>query len=222
MVSSSSRRNRRGGSTLGCLVSLLVFVAAVYYGIHIGEVYWRYYQLVDEMKLNARLAPNLADDVIQRRLQAKVQEVFGDDRSMKFRISRVVASARSPSRRSTATASACRCSSAVSSSSPGPKSRFEIGVEPRVPRPDGRSSDQLRPLVLERAANPYAEGSCLIRMGGTLVHCTATVEPGVPGFKKGSGEGWVTGNTPCFRERPSNERPASGTALEDVPRRFSA
>jgi hypothetical protein len=88
MVSSSSRRNRRGGSTLGCLVSLLVFVAAVYYGIHIGEVYWRYYQLVDEMKLNARLAPNLADDVIQRRLQAKVQEVFGDDRSMKFRISR--------------------------------------------------------------------------------------------------------------------------------------
>jgi hypothetical protein len=85
---SSSRGNRRGGSTLGCLVSLLVFVAAVYYGIHIGEVYWRYYQLVDEMRLNARLAPNLADDVIQRRLQAKVQEVFGDDRSMKFRISR--------------------------------------------------------------------------------------------------------------------------------------
>jgi ribonuclease PH len=46
--------------------------------------------------------------------------------------------------------------------------------------------------VLERRANPYAEGSCLIRMGGTLVHCTASVETGVPGFKKGSGEGWVT------------------------------
>jgi ribonuclease PH len=61
-----------------------------------------------------------------------------------------------------------------------------------VPRPDGRTNDQLRPLVLERRANPYAEGSCLIRMGGTLVHCTASVEPGVPGFKKGSGEGWVT------------------------------
>jgi ribonuclease PH len=53
-----------------------------------------------------------------------------------------------------------------------------------VPRPDGR--------VLERRANPYAEGSCLIRMGGTLVHCTASVEAGVPGFKKGTGEGWVT------------------------------
>jgi hypothetical protein len=85
---SSSRGCRRGGSTLGCLVSLLVFVAALYYGIHIGEVYWRYYQIVDEMKVNARVAPNLADDVIQRRLQAKVQEVFGDDVAMKFQIIR--------------------------------------------------------------------------------------------------------------------------------------
>ena len=61
-----------------------------------------------------------------------------------------------------------------------------------MPRPDGRTNQQLRPLVLERRANPYAEGSCLIRMGGTLVHCTASVETGVPPFKKGSGEGWVT------------------------------
>jgi hypothetical protein len=75
---SSSRGCRRGGSTLGCLV----------YGIHIGEVYWRYYQIRDEMKVNARVAPNLADDVIQRRLQAKVQEVFGDDVAMKFQIIR--------------------------------------------------------------------------------------------------------------------------------------
>jgi hypothetical protein len=85
---SSSRGCRRGGSTLGCLVSLLVFVAALYYGIHIGEVYWRYYQICDEMKVNARVAPNLPDDVIQRRLQAKVQEVFGDDMAMKFQIIR--------------------------------------------------------------------------------------------------------------------------------------
>jgi hypothetical protein len=85
---SLSRGSRRGGSTLGCLVSLLVFVAVLYYGVHIGEVYWRYYQLLDEMKVNARLAPNLADDVIQRRLQAKVEEVFDNEKSMKFRINR--------------------------------------------------------------------------------------------------------------------------------------
>jgi hypothetical protein len=84
----SPARGRRGGSTLGCLVSLLVFVAALYYGVHIGEVYWRYYQLLDEMKVNARLGPNLADDVIQRRLQAKVDELFGDGRHLTFRITR--------------------------------------------------------------------------------------------------------------------------------------
>ena len=83
-----------------------------------------------------------------------------------------------------------------------------------MPRPDGRTNDQLRPLVLERRANPYAEGSCLIRMGGTLVHCTASVEAGVPGFKKGSGEGWVTaeyGMLPrATLERTSRERNGPG------------
>ena len=84
----SLARDRRGGSTLGCMVSLLVFVAALYYGIHVGEVFFRYYQLVDEMKVNARLAPNLADDVIQRRLQSKVEELFGPDRHMSSKINR--------------------------------------------------------------------------------------------------------------------------------------
>ena len=84
----SSPRGTRGGSTLGCLVSLLVFVAVLYYVINVGEVFLRYYQLLDEMKSNARLAPNLPDDVIQRRLQAKVEDVFGNDQHMKFRITR--------------------------------------------------------------------------------------------------------------------------------------
>jgi ribonuclease PH len=61
-----------------------------------------------------------------------------------------------------------------------------------VPRPDGRATDALRPVVLERGANPYAEGSCLVRFGGTLVHCTASVEEQVPPFRKGTGQGWVT------------------------------
>jgi len=91
-----------------------------------------------------------------------------------------------------------------------------------VPRPDGRSSDQLRPLVLERAANPYAEGSCLIRMGGTLVHCTATVEPGVPGFKKGSGEGWVTAEYAMLPratlERTPRERTGAGGRTQEIQR----
>ena len=53
-----------------------------------------------------------------------------------------------------------------------------------VTRPDGRAVDALRPVTLERGANPYAEGSCLIRMGGTLVLCAATVEESVPPWRK--------------------------------------
>ena len=39
----SLRRGRRGASMLGCLVSVVLFLAALYYGVHIGGVYWRYY-----------------------------------------------------------------------------------------------------------------------------------------------------------------------------------
>jgi ribonuclease PH len=91
-----------------------------------------------------------------------------------------------------------------------------------VPRLDGRHSNQLRPLVLERRANPYAEGSCLIRMGGTLVHCTASVEPGVPGFKKGTGEGWVTAEYAMLPratlERTSRERNGPGGRTQEIQR----
>ena len=91
-----------------------------------------------------------------------------------------------------------------------------------MPRFDGRLSDQLRPLVLERKANPYAEGSCLIRMGGTLVHCTASVEAGVPGFKKGSGEGWVTAEYAMLPratlERTGRERNGPGGRTQEIQR----
>ena len=36
----------RGASSTGCLISLLVFVGLLYYGVHIGEVYFRYYRLL--------------------------------------------------------------------------------------------------------------------------------------------------------------------------------
>ena len=89
-------------------------------------------------------------------------------------------------------------------------------------RPDGRAADQLRPVVLERQANPYAEGSCLIRMGGTLVHCTASVEPGVPSFRKGSGEGWVTAEYSMLpratAQRTQRERNGPGGRTHEIQR----
>lgn len=69
------RRGMQGASTLGCLVSLLIFVGALYYGVNIGEVLLRYYQLQDEMQSQARLAPSLNDATIRRRLLIKVDEL---------------------------------------------------------------------------------------------------------------------------------------------------
>ena len=89
-------------------------------------------------------------------------------------------------------------------------------------RVDGRTPDQLRPVVLERGANPYAEGSCLVRFGGTLVHCTASVEQGVPPFKKGSGLGWVTAEYAMLPratlERSGRERNGPGGRSQEIQR----
>jgi ribonuclease PH len=60
-----------------------------------------------------------------------------------------------------------------------------------VPR-SGRANDQLRPVTLERGAARNAEGSCLVAFGATQVLCTASVESGVPAWRKGRGEGWLT------------------------------
>lgn len=91
-----------------------------------------------------------------------------------------------------------------------------------MPRPDGRQLDQLRPLALERGANPYAEGSCLIRSGGTLVHCTASVDVGVPPFRKGTGTGWVTAEYAMIPratvERTPRERQGPGGRSQEIQR----
>ena len=59
-------------------------------------------------------------------------------------------------------------------------------------RADERSAEQLRPVRITPDFVPTAEGSVLIEVGQTRVICTATVEDGVPAFRKGSGKGWVT------------------------------
>ena len=59
-------------------------------------------------------------------------------------------------------------------------------------RPSGRAPDALRAVSLQPGIARHAEGSCLIRMGVTEVLCTASVEPRVPPFLRGKGEGWVT------------------------------
>ncbi|RYH10863.1 ribonuclease PH [Tropicimonas sp. IMCC6043] len=59
-------------------------------------------------------------------------------------------------------------------------------------RPSGRETNQMREISIETGVTRHAEGSCLIRCGGTHVLCTASIDERVPPFLKNSGLGWVT------------------------------
>ena len=74
-----------------------------------------------------------------------------------------------------------------------------------VVRVDGRTPDQLRPVTITRGWTENAEGSVLVEFGRTRVLCTASFTAGVPRWKKGSGEGWVTAEY-AMLPRATNER----------------
>ena len=61
-----------------------------------------------------------------------------------------------------------------------------------IVRADGRSTDQLREITIERGWSAHAEGAALISFGGTKVLCTASFTNGVPRWLTGKGKGWVT------------------------------
>ncbi|MFM7446971.1 MAG: ribonuclease PH [Leptolyngbyaceae cyanobacterium] len=59
-------------------------------------------------------------------------------------------------------------------------------------RPDGRQPNQLRPLTFQRNFTRFAAGSVLVACGETKVLCTASIQPKVPRFLEGRGQGWLT------------------------------
>jgi ribonuclease PH len=63
-------------------------------------------------------------------------------------------------------------------------------IAPR--RSDGRRPDELRPVELERDFTKFAPGSVLVRMGRTVVLCTASCSEEPPRWLRGTGKGWVT------------------------------
>jgi ribonuclease PH len=85
-----------------------------------------------------------------------------------------------------------------------------------------RDASELRPITFERGVAPYAEGSCLITFGATRVLCTASVEEGVPGWKRGSGEGWLTAEYAMLpratRTRTTRERAQLGGRTQEIQR----
>jgi ribonuclease PH len=95
-------------------------------------------------------------------------------------------------------------------------------VKPVKAKRVGRGVAELRPITFEREVAPYAEGSCLIIFGATRVLCTASVEDGVPGWKRGSGEGWLTAEYAMLpratRTRTSRERAQLGGRTQEIQR----
>lgn len=91
----------------------------------------------------------------------------------------------------------------------------------RRPR-DGRAPDALRLVSLARGAVHNAEGSCLVSFGGTKVLCAASVEDGVPGWRRGRGEGWMTAEYAMLpratRTRTSRERQQVGGRTQEIQR----
>jgi ribonuclease PH len=88
-------------------------------------------------------------------------------------------------------------------------------------RPDGRLPGQLRPVELERDFTKFAAGSVLVRMGKTVVLCTASFSEEPPRWLRGTGKGWVTaeysmlpGSSPERVEREAARGRQSGRTQE--------
>ncbi len=59
-------------------------------------------------------------------------------------------------------------------------------------RIDNRLNHQLRPIKITPGYLDYPEGSVLIEAGKTRVLCVVTVQPGIPKWLDGQGQGWLT------------------------------
>lgn len=80
----------------------------------------------------------------------------------------------------------------------------------------------MRAVSLQRAAVANAEGSCLVSFGNTRVLCAVSVEDGVPGWKKGKGEGWLTAEYAMLpratHTRTARERGQVGGRTQEIQR----
>ena len=88
-----------------------------------------------------------------------------------------------------------------------------------VERASGRAADQMRPVVLTPDVMKNASGSCLAEFGDTRVLCSATVEEGVPNWRKGAHAGWVTAEYAMLpastnRRTPREDRGRKGRSME--------
>lgn len=81
-------RLRRGASTLGCLLSILLMVTLIYFGVNIGEPYLRFFRFQDAMRQEARFAATKTDDDIRRRLAALADSLGLPDHAGRVNVQR--------------------------------------------------------------------------------------------------------------------------------------
>ncbi len=84
----SGLKARRGEGTVGCLFSIFVAIALVYFGINAGRPFWDYYQFQDRMTQEARFAANRSDVTIQRRLRDYADSLGLPEAAQKVKVRR--------------------------------------------------------------------------------------------------------------------------------------
>jgi len=87
-------------------------------------------------------------------------------------------------------------------------------------RPDGRQSNQMRPVTITRDFIRHAEGSVLIEVGETRVVCTASTEDRVPPFLRDTGQGWVTAEYGMLPRSTKTRTPRDATSGRPSGRTF--
>ena len=94
-----------------------------------------------------------------------------------------------------------------------------MNANPEPFRANARANSELRPITLTPGVMKNAAGSCLAEFGDTRVLCSASVEEGVPGWRKNAHAGWVTAEYAMLpaagnRRTPREYRGRKGRSME--------
>ena len=95
----------------------------------------------------------------------------------------------------------------------------QAGADGARERSFGRTAAEMRPVTLTPGVMKNAAGSCLAEFGDTRVLCSASVEEGVPAWRKGAHAGWVTAEYAMLpastaRRTPREYRGRKGRSME--------
>lgn len=80
--------SRRGSSSMGCLMFLLLLATGTYFAVTIAEPFWKNYQYADAMNQEVRFASTRTDAAIRRRLRDKAESLGLPESARNVRIRR--------------------------------------------------------------------------------------------------------------------------------------